>query len=221
MSKWIYNNDTIAHTYSGQEIASSTYYQIEDIEEVRWMNNSTLLDDIASGDAIVSKSNNSADHITDTNDAINYLKNKLSPVDSNNSPIVRIRAFNNADNLKFRGTGISGTATKNTTTNIEYKLTEDRFINGVDILIKDHVWGDKINFEVVDIDNILGYGAGTVLDQFGKDWYVDPDKCSQGQIRVEYPALINKDLYVRLAYISTGATNDVEVKANLFLHKKP
>jgi hypothetical protein len=144
-----------------------------------------------------------------------------SPKDSDNAPIVRVRAFNNTDNLRFRGTGVAGTITKNTTGNIDYKLTENRFINGIHLLIKNHVWGDNIDFQVIDIDNILGYGTNVVLDEFGSDWYINPDKCDQGALRIEYPALLNKDLYVRIKYTSTGTTNDVEVKCNLFLHKKP
>ena len=139
--------------------------------------------------------------------------------DAGGSTIVRTHAFNNTDDLKFRGTGVSGTATKNATSNIDYVMPENRFINGVDLLIKDHVWGDKIDFQVVDVDNILGYGAGVVLDEFGKDWYVDPDKCGQGQIRVEYPALVYAGLYIRIKYHSVGTVDDVLVKCNMFLHK--
>lgn len=128
--------------------------------------------------------------------------------------------FADAQGFRFRGKGIAGTATKNTTTNIDYKLTEERYINGVDLLIKDSVWGDYVKFQVVDVDNILGYGAGTVLDEFGSDWYIDPNVCQQGQVIIPYPAKIIANLYIRIVYVSVGTVNDVELKANLFLHKK-
>ena len=144
-----------------------------------------------------------------------------APTDNDNSPIVRVRAFNNTDDLKFRGTGVSGTITKDTTGDIDYGMPENRYINGVDIMLKNHIWGDKLDFQVVDIDNVLGYGAGVVLDEFGSNWYVDPDRCEQGQILVPYPALVYSGLYIRIKYHSIGTVNDVELKANLFLHKKP
>ena len=34
------------------------------------------------------------------------------------------------------------------------------------IRIKDTAWGDNITIQVVDKDNVLGYGAGTVLKEF-------------------------------------------------------
>ena len=141
--------------------------------------------------------------------------------DTNGVPLTRSRAFANADNLKFRGTGVSGTATKNTTTSIDYKLTENRFVNGVQFILKNHVFGDSAQFQVVDVDNILGYGAGTVLDEFGTSWYFAEDVQTQGPFIIPYPALVNSGLYIRIVYNSTGTVNDVDVRLNLFLHKKP
>jgi hypothetical protein len=152
--------------------------------------------------------------------------------DSQGATLVRIKAFSNTDDLKFRGTGISATATKTTTTNIEYKMPEDRFTNGLQMILKNHVMGDTVCFQVVDKDGIgvsLGwYDQPTfdamgeyIADEFGTGWHVVEDKQDQGQIIISYPALIYKDLYIRLKYTSTGTTDDVTVCANLFLHKKP
>ena len=128
--------------------------------------------------------------------------------------------FANPNGYKARFKGFGGTAAKGTTTNIQLKLTEERRINGVRLLLRNHVWGDKLHFEVVDVDNILGYGAGVVLDRFGEDWYVDPDRLTQPDATVNYPAKILANLYIRVVYVSVGTETDVEVKANLFLHKK-
>jgi hypothetical protein len=48
--------------------------------------------------------------------------NNGSLKDSNNSPIVRTHAFANTDNLRFRGTGMAGQCTKNTSTNVDFKM---------------------------------------------------------------------------------------------------
>lgn len=146
--------------------------------------------------------------------------NIIPEKDSSGNVYSYLAPFASSGNFRFRGKGISGTATKNTTSNIDYKLTEERYINGVDLFVKDSVWGDSVKFQVIDIDNILGYGANTVLDEFGTDWYIDPSICKQGQILLPYPAKIVTNLYIRIVYISVGTDVDVSLKANLFLHKK-
>lgn len=122
-----------------------------------------------------------------------------------------------ADKVKFRGKGISFTATAGTTTSYDYKLIQSRLIDGTSLILKDHANGDSVKFQVVDVDNILGYGAGLVLDEFATDWYVASDRQSQGETRLPYSAEVVAGLYIRLVYTSTGAT-DVAVKCNLFAH---
>ena len=139
--------------------------------------------------------------------------------DSKGNIITRLAPFCVTEYFHFRGTGISGTATAGTTTNIDYQMPEERYINGIRLVLNGQVFGDSVNFEVVDVDNIIGLGAGVVLDQFGKDWYVNPDMACQGDIIIDYPAKVVQGLYIRMAYQSTGS-NDVGVKANLYLHKK-
>lgn len=142
------------------------------------------------------------------------------PKDSDGSYKQKNKVFADADGFRARFLGMSGTATKNTTSSIDLKITEERYINGVQLIIKDHVFGDKVKFQVVDVDNVIGYGAGVVLDEFGTNWNLDDSKKDQGKILVDYPARILANLYIRIVYISIGTENDVIVKANLFLHKK-
>jgi hypothetical protein len=142
------------------------------------------------------------------------------PHDSDNAPIVRLRAFSNTDGIFFRGSGMSGTATKTTTTNFDYNMPEDRYLNGIEIFLKNQEWGDTMKLQVVDVDGAV-YPAGTVLDEFGTDWHCASDEERQGPYILPYPALVNSVFYIRVAYTSVGTVNDVDFKANLFLHKKP
>lgn len=128
--------------------------------------------------------------------------------------------FSDSDGFRFRGKGISGTATKTASTNIDHKITEERYINGINVILKDQSFGDSLKFQIVDVDNIVGYGAGVVLDEFGTDWYVSDDTQTQGQIILPYPAKVISGLWIRIIYKSIGTTNDVSVLCNLFLHKK-
>jgi len=139
--------------------------------------------------------------------------------DTDGTPIQRLKPLANTDNLLFRGVGFSATATKTTSTDVEYEIVEERLINGVQLILNNHVVGDSADFKVVDKNNVLGYGAGVVLNVFGSGWLVSPSD-SQPMIVLPYPANLYAGLFIRIVYHSIGTVNDVFVGANLFLHKK-
>lgn len=123
-----------------------------------------------------------------------------------------------ADKVKFRGKGFAFTATAGANTVGDFLVTENRLLDGTQILLKNHVFGDSVTFQVIDVDNILGLGANTVLDQFADSWYVCEDRQDQGRVRMPYSAELYAGLYIRVIYHSVGTT-DVNVKINLFKHK--
>jgi hypothetical protein len=131
---------------------------------------------------------------------------------------VRRSADMSADNVKFRGTSKSFTAAAGTTTNGDHKVTEGRLFDGIALLVKDAAWGDSLKLQVVDVDNVIGYGAGAVLDEFATNWLIDPQHYNQGQWRLEYSAEVPAGLYIRTVYTSVGEVN-VSVGVNMFLHK--
>jgi hypothetical protein len=88
-------------------------------------------------------------------------------------------------------------------------------MNGIEFFTKDSEVGDKMSFRIVDVNNILGYGAGAVLDEFGKDWFVAPNTLNK---IVLYKANLIAGLFIRIVYTSTGTTNDVRLICNLFRH---
>jgi hypothetical protein len=214
-TKIIKNMDSVDHIYAGQTVVAGGQYQIQSQEEGRWASDSSLLSDIGSGKAIV---NNGTADITSVNLAINYLKD-LPLTDGDGYQITRTRAFNNTDGYYFRGKGVAGSITAGTTGNLDYKLTSERWINGCHLILRNHAWDDSLLFQVVDVDNVLGYGAGAVLNEFASTWQITEDKQDQGIFKIEYPAKILNGLYIRIRYTSTGAAN-VGVKCNYFLHMK-
>jgi hypothetical protein len=149
---------------------------------------------------------------------IDFLKSGAT-LSSDGIPLSRSTAFSDASNFRFRGNAMEGTATKNATTNIDYKLTEERYLNGGQMIIQNQVIGDYVKFQVIDKDNILGYGSNVVLDEFISKWYIR-EISSQPEILLPYPAKIPANLYIRIIYVSVGTSLDPSFYCNLYLHKK-
>lgn len=131
---------------------------------------------------------------------------------------VRREADMTADIVKFRGKGVKFTATAGAITANDYKLTEARIVDGIQLIVKDAAFGDYVKVEVVDVDNIFGYGAGAVLDTFADTWYIASDIYNQGTFRLPYGAEVVAGLYFRVTYTSTGLLAPT-VCYNLFAHK--
>lgn len=114
--------------------------------------------------------------------------------------------------------GTIGTATKNTTTDLDFKVTGAKeYVQGGQILFQDANWGDYITAQVVDVDNVLGYGAGTVLNEYIKKRYISPTM-GHSELEVPYAGLVPQNTYLRIKYISTGTSTDVKVAVNYSLH---
>lgn len=129
-------------------------------------------------------------------------------------------AFAVNTDYEVKATGYAGTATAGQLTNLDFAVgSEDRYINGLALLLKNHADDDTIGLSVVDVDNVLGYGAGLVLKTFGTNWNVNASVEHQGLNSFNYAARIPANMYIRLAYNSTGGAN-VKVRVNFLLHKK-
>ena len=140
-------------------------------------------------------------------------------------------AFNGQ--YEAKATGFRGTATKAvdgstpTVTNLDFAIgAEDRYINGLKLMLVNQAEADTMSLSIVDKDGVLSgiaYPPGTtlpvVLKTFGSSWNVDHEKSDQGQQQYNFVAKIYAGLYLRVVYTATGAVNDVTVKLNAFLHK--
>ena len=118
--------------------------------------------------------------------------------------------------LTFDGQGVSATITAGATSNLDYILTDDCLITGLELIVNDGNYGDTVSLRLVDTTGFTGYPAGTVLDQFGTNWNIAP--VSDTQFDIVYPAKIIAGLTLRVAYTSTGS-NDVFLAVNYKLHK--
>lgn len=124
----------------------------------------------------------------------------------------QIDPLNYTANLYYRGTGIiNGVALAQGITNLDYIMPADRKINGTQIILQNHAFGDSLKFQVV-------HPQSGILDEFATNWYVSPDKNDQGIIKTEYPAQLYTGLIIRLVYNSVGSTN-VKVLCNATMHE--
>lgn len=133
---------------------------------------------------------------------------------------IKSEPFESPHGYFFRGTGVTCTAIKNTSTNCDYKLTETRKISGLHVFLREHCFDDTMKLQVIDKDGAY-FPAGTVLDEYGTDWHIDSSSESQGREVMNYAAGVLVNLYLRLVYTSTCNVNDVKVKINYYLHKVP
>lgn len=141
----------------------------------------------------------------------------VKPKDSLGNEIVKSAVFNDATGFRFRGHSVSDTVLTNTTKDIDYKLLEERHINGGRLMVDNVGNDDVVTFQVIDKDNVLGLGTNVILDEFIKDFFIP--KSGDAEINLPYPAKILQNLYLRIKYTSTHASG-CKVKCNLYLHKK-
>ena len=126
--------------------------------------------------------------------------------------------FNDKDYV-FKGDGVTSTATKNTTTNIDFKVDQDFiYVNGAEFIQVNAVFGDYVECQVIDIDNVLGMGANTVLTQYLTKWYIDPST-TRFSLESPYAGNVPNGCYMRAIYHSVGTSNDVDIAINYFFHK--
>ena len=143
-------------------------------------------------------------------DAVNHLKN-IYPTDIDIHPFT-LSEFDAAYDAT------TGTATKTTSTNIDFKLPADLYLSGGEILTDGNaVFGDWVQCQIIDIDDILGYGPNTILKDYVVKYYID--KNARMVITINYAGKVLKDLYIRIIYHSIGTANDVGISINYYLHK--
>ena len=213
MAKIVKNISGASKTWGGVSLANLASYTCNSQEEAsRFAMDDNFIGDLSSGLAEVYSD---ASRISGVAAAITFLLDTIR--DTDGALLVRPRAFSNSDGFRFRGASFIGEVAGNSTGDIDYKITAERFINGGRLIINNLGVEDKMTFQVVDKDNVMGFGAGVVLDEFIKDYYI-PDNATL-EIKLDYPARIYAGLYLRLKYTSTHESG-CKIKCNLFLHWK-
>lgn len=120
-----------------------------------------------------------------------------------------------ASKLNFLGVGVTASCTSNGVTTLDYILTDDCLMTGGSILVSNGTFSDKIDLQIVDVNNTMGYGANFILNKFVSGWYIQAGT-SIVPISVPYPAKVYAGLVIRVIYTSVGSsTNSLAVNYNL------
>lgn len=121
--------------------------------------------------------------------------------------------------LNYAAQGVMANPTINTSTNVDLYMAHDYLITGFWITGGGTTFGDKVTLQAIDTDNIFGYGAGTVLNEFATDVYLPANSFSE-HFDVAYPAKIFAGLSLRIIYTSVATTGAAPSFAvNYKLHK--
>ena len=229
MAKWIKNASGGDKTWVGQLVPDTEYYEIQSVEEKQWANNSVLLTDIGSGDAIVAKDDSGTLDITDVNDAINYLKDldaKTVNVGTQPDPA----PFAKPDyRTKLDATPTWVTCPENASTPIDFVLSSEKYVSGGEILFKDSKEGDYITAEVNDKDGVIpeAYRSATcenhptVAEYVLKKWVFPVSGYSFYKLDTKpLNAKITPGLYLRVTYHATSEAGTRKIAVNYDLTKK-
>lgn len=129
---------------------------------------------------------------------------------------VRLQPFAVPD-VAFSADAATQTITAGQAQTIDFHLTTTKSVYGVQYYAQNANLGDFVSFQVIDIDNVLGFGANTVLNTFVTKWFI----MSNTLVDVALPlaATIPAGLYIRINYTSTGVT-DVKIVVNYYMTVK-
>lgn len=123
-----------------------------------------------------------------------------------------------ADKALYKIQGFKDIASTNSTSNLDFKFTEQCWVSGGILLAQGTHWGDYICLQIIDKDNVLGYGANVVLNEYVSNFYMVSDSEFQLQIESPYIALIPANVYLRIKYTNVSIIDPVEVAFNLVTH---
>lgn len=126
--------------------------------------------------------------------------------------------FADRGNLKFRAKGISFECASEAYTVQDYELTENFFCNGAEVLFYTQETHSHVTFQVVDKNNVLGFGENLVLDTFVDNWNLSAKVDRNGPITLNYPALLRLGLFIRITVFNASLLNTT-CFVNLFLHQ--
>lgn len=119
---------------------------------------------------------------------------------------ITTRAWANSQGAEARFQGYRYVFPAGLTTSFDQVLSSDVRLQGGYYWVKNAALGDAVSLQVVDVDNVLGGGAGLVVSPYVTDMPVAPWDHQQ-ELESPTAGFIPAGLYLRITYASTGAEN--------------
>lgn len=208
MAKYIHNMTEGTLYFMGVETLAGDAYLIPASKEVAFQSNDAIIGYLANGQAKMSP--DGVNLVSGgASDQLNFLRVDV---------LVKTTAFSDPEGVEFDGQGFSGTALSLATTDIDFQMPQTLRMNGINVMCASPSAGDKVTLQVVDKDNVLGYGAGVVLKTFASNWFVDWNN-GHNIVQTPYYATVYQGLYVRVKYTNAGVSPQL-VYCNLYCHKE-
>jgi len=141
--------------------------------------------------------------------------------DEDGNVVMRIAGLKTEANKRIRYVGSHNfTIAANSTAQADWQIPQLQYkgqnvpsiFKGVKYRAEGGSLKDTITFQIVDVDNILGYGAGTVLDEFGKDYHAFPGESHEVD---EFKANLYPGLYLRVIYKNYHLVNSAEISLSV------
>ena len=202
--KYIYNNDTISHTYCGQEIEANTYYEIKNYELEKFSKSDILIADIANGKAIMSTTTSSGGHIFGISEQIDFLKDIAITVVRN--------TIATDPTYQMSPLGFFFEAQDNDVTEIWFELPETLSLMGGELGVENNVMGDNITIAVFTADK------STQVALYFRNWYI-PISGLVSQIDKSISDPIPEGFFLKLTYDAANGANVRRGYLNLLAYR--
>jgi hypothetical protein len=206
MIKRIKNNTTSEIIIQGQSIFPSEYYTIQS-NEVHWFSDTELIGLITNGEIIV---NNGNEDFTDPVIGLKYLTDDI--------PREVLTKSDNTYSLQTNA--VHTTVTAGQVGILDFKLENylgenysAKYVKGGTVLVKNAEFGDWIEIDIIDKENLLGYGLDFLLKKYCIKMYIMPNTVNVLNCPFA-PGRIPCGFYLRAKYHS-ASTQDVDVYLNL------
>jgi len=213
MAVYVKNNSGVANVYRGMSFAIDEYKLLSGLVKTLWSNDSFILEEIASANLTMARSDDGSADISDVNEAIEFLKsNEVKNTNAKTYPFAS-KVLEDGKKLYKRVHGKT-ISINNETKDIELVIPYDNCkITGVEFIGASI--GDKANLKVLDTPTgTLSTIPNYMLNQFGFDVYLSKDYHKETS---QYDADLIKDMKLLIEYTTTDTTKSIY--ANFILHE--
>lgn len=114
---------------------------------------------------------------------------------------------------------INFSAGPGTTTTNDFKLLTPTRFKGGEMFVNNLTLGDFGQIQIIDKDNVLGFGANFVLSDWIPKWFVFPGVTNTMESQ-ELSTVVPANVYLRTKYTNTSILTTASVYLNIRAYKK-